>query len=341
MANLKRKIFYKLRSYPVVRWVLDLPVHIITKLPIISHFYFLFQKYIAKTGTGTNQYIKNDVMLYPIHFYYPVPDFKRLKETDAFNKINRLDGIRFDSNEHLSFLYEISKDYGNECNFPSKRSENEIEFTTENDGFSFGCASLLHCMIREFKPRRIVEVGAGNSSKVINNAVQKNFQDGFETLYYSIDPYPHDFLRRLPQLSKLIEKRVEDLDTAFFQQLEKNDILFIDSSHQVVLGNDVTYLILEVLPILKSGVFVHFHDINLPYQYPKAYYVNESFRTCWNEQFLLQAFLCMNPSYSIKLPANYLYKHFPNEFRKAFIYNDPDIHTLTSGSFWIQRENNS
>lgn len=290
MTNLKRKIFYKLRSYPVIRWLLDLPVHIITKLPGVSHLYFLLQKYIAITGTGTNQFIKNGIMLYPIHFYYPVPDFNRLKETGAFNRVNRLDGINFDSNEHLSFLHQIAKDYGNECNFPSKRSENEIEFSTENDGFSFGCAALLHCMIREFKPGRIIEVGAGNSSKVINKAVGMNIADGKNSCYLSIDPYPHEFLGKLPHLTELIVQRVEDLDTTIFQQLDENDILFIDSSHQVVFGNDVTYLILEILPILKPGVFVHFHDINLPEAYPEAYYFNESSRTCWNEQFLLQGF---------------------------------------------------
>lgn len=337
MGNLKRKIFYKLRSYTAIRWLLDLPVHLITRIPVLSHLYFLLQKYIAITGTGTNQYIKNDVMLYPIHFYYPVPDFKRLKEKDAFKRQHRLDGIKFDPDEHLSFLHQISKHYGHECNFPSIRGDDETVFTTDNDGFGFDCAALLHCMIREFKPRRIIEVGAGNSSKVINKAVQINIQDGHEAEYYSIDPYPHDFLKKLPHMSKLIAQRVEDLDTKFFQQLGMNDILFIDSSHQVIFGNDVNYLILEILPILKPGVFVHFHDINLPYAYPEVYYFNEYFRTCWNEQYLLQAFLCMNPNYSIKLPAHYLHKHFPNEFRKAFQHLNPDIHTSTSGSFWIQR----
>ncbi|WP_369410476.1 class I SAM-dependent methyltransferase [Pontibacter qinzhouensis] len=59
-----------------------------------------------------------------------------------------------------------------------------------------------------------------------------------------------------------------------FQQLEANDILFIDSSHIIRPQGDVLFEYLEVLPTLKSGVIVHVHDIFTPKDYLNEWVYN-------------------------------------------------------------------
>jgi hypothetical protein len=73
-----------------------------------------------------------------------------------------------------------------------------------------------------------------------------------------------------------------------FEALQAGDVLFVDTNHVVKLDSEVNWLVLEVLPRLAPGVWVHLHDIHLPYEYPHYYFLLAGFLT---EQYLLQAFL--------------------------------------------------
>jgi Methyltransferase domain len=119
-------------------------------------------------------------------------------------------------------------------------------------------------MVRYFQPQLIIEIGGGASSLVLGKAAIKNNSRGL----VCIEPFPQEFLKRgFPGLHSLIEKRVQDVDLAFFSQLRSGDILFIDSSHTVKIGGHVNYLFLEVLPRLNPGVIVHVHDIFFLFDY--------------------------------------------------------------------------
>jgi hypothetical protein len=120
--------------------------------------------------------------------------------------------------------------------------------------------------------------------------------------------------------------------------LGKNDVLFIDSGHTVRVGGDVNYLIPDILPRLAQGVIIHFHDIGLPYEYPKVYSTNPKFRVFWTEAYLLQAFLCYNNEFEILLALNYLTTEHMASFRSAFPFYRPQSHGGKSGSFWIRRK---
>jgi hypothetical protein len=86
----------------------------------------------------------------------------------------------------------------------------------------------------------------------------------------AFEPSPNTNLRKgFPGLSKLVVSKVENIEVRVFQELEENDILFLDSSHIVRIGGDVCYEFLEILPNLKAGVIVHVHDIFLPAEYPR------------------------------------------------------------------------
>lgn len=327
------------KAKKIAKAIASLFVAFLTKTPGIKHFFMILLKFIARTGKGSDILVQNGIMVFPIHFYYPAPDILKLKRNNAFGRKSNLKGIDFNEIEQIDFLKSISFEYALECDFPSEKSQNTESYYTECGSFSYGCASLLHCIIRKYKPKRIVEVGVGNSSKVISTALSYNITEGYLSEYIAIDPYPPSYIEKLKHLSKLIPSPVEELDLALFASLEANDILFIDSSHQVKIGNDVLFLYLEVLPILKPGVLVHIHDINLPYEYPKAYYLNENFRVCWNEQYLLQALLVDNSNYRILIGATNLMANHIKEFKEAFPLYNPSKHLSSSGSFWMQRIN--
>jgi predicted O-methyltransferase YrrM len=298
-----------------------------------------FQK-IAITGLGSNQCIKKGFLPVAINFYSPIPDIYDLEKRDIWNKKSALSGINFNEQEQLLFLEDISRNFGKECNWPLFETENKADYFVYNNGFSFGCAASLYSIIRKFKPKKIIEIGSGNSSKIISQALKINLEDGFKAHYTIIDPYPENYIyNKTVVYDEIIKEKVELMGIDFFSSLEENDILFIDSSHSVKIGSDVNFLILDVLPRLKPGVIIHFHDIALPDEYSKAYATNEVFRQFWTEQYLLQAFLIFNKEFKIILGMHYMMKYHPQFFAKAFPYFDPNIHKQGSGSFWIQRIN--
>ena len=115
---------------------------------------------------------------------------------------------------------------------------------------------------------------------------------------------------------KVVQRRVEEIDVAYFDQLERNDILFIDSSHVVRTGGDVTFLMLEVLPRLSAGVVVHFHDIFLPFDYPADMILDR--HLFWTEQYPLHAYLCENAHVDVLFASEFIAHDFPESLEQAF-----------------------
>jgi hypothetical protein len=132
-------------------------------------------------------------------------------------------------------------------------------------------------------------------------------------------------------LKQLIEKGVQQVTLAVFQELEANDVLFIDSSHVVRVGGDVDFLFLEVLPRLKPGVIIHVHDIYLPLPGRRDWVMEE--RRFWNEQQLLQAFLIGNSEIEVLFANAYANRKFPDQMKAAF----PSSPWWGGGSFWMRR----
>lgn len=293
--------------------------------------------WMAKTGAGTNACLRRGCLPMPVHFYSPVPDIEDLKKREVWDHVSEMPGVDFHVDKQLHLLNKMASRYGDECKWPEKLQEPTPTFYSHNSGFSFGCAASTHCMIRYFQSQRVIEIGSGFSSRVISAALKKN-QEEFkkECSYTIIDPYPSDNLKLLGS-KQLIQKQVQEVELGSFQQLEQNDILFIDSSHVSKIGSDVNYLILDILPRLKPGVIVHIHDIPLPYEYTKAYALNPAFRMFWTESYLLQAFLCFNTQYEILMPMNYLMLNRTKDFEKAFPYFTSLKFKGISHSFWIQR----
>lgn len=293
---------------------------------------------MAKTGIGTEQALRHGAIPLPVHFYSPVPDIDDLRSRNVWAARSALGGVDFAPERQLALLHELGSAYGSECDWPAKPTE-DGRFFSENGSFSFGCAASTHCLIRSYKPRRVIEIGSGRSSQVIAAALAANEREQDAQAQYTIvDPYPSVLLGAIADPKpQVIAEKAEVIDMAMFDALESSDILFVDSGHVVRTGSDVNYLILDVLPRLKPGCVVHFHDIGLPFEYPETYATNPSFRVLWTEAYLLQAFLAFNHSYEVLLGMAYLMSSHGAEIRQAFPHFDPAEAAAVSGSFWIRR----
>ena len=151
----------------------------------------------------------------------------------------------------------------------------------------------LYGLLAERNPRRYLEVGSGNSTKFARRAIDDHC---LRTAVTSIDPQPRALVDTL--CDNVIRERLEDVAVDVFAGLEADDIVFLDGSHRVFTGSDVTVFFLEILPLLRPGVLVHIHDILLPRDYPPEWRYRY-----YSEQYLLAAFLLAQPArFEVVLP---------------------------------------
>jgi hypothetical protein len=148
-----------------------------------------------------------------------------------------------------------------------------------------------------------------------------------------IEPYEMPWLEDIGV--DVVRSRVEEMDLDLFRSLQRNDVLFIDSSHIIRPQGDVLFEYLEVLPILQSGVIVHVHDIFTPRDYPREWVV-DSMRM-WNEQYLLEAFLTNNSDFEVLVALNFLKHHHPAALSKACPVLAEEIERREPGSIWLRR----
>ena len=268
----------------------------------------------------------------PVHFYQPVPDTRTLTE-ETWQRPSKLIGINLNEDHQIDALSRFSARYKSEYeNFPRSKTSVPHEYYVSNGEFESVDAEMLYCMIRHFKPKKIFEIGSGNSTYLSAQAILKNRENSHECQLTAFEPYPNETLKAgFPGLAELVTTKIQDVPLSKFDELGENDFLFIDSSHVLKIGSDVQYEYLEILPRLRKGVMVHIHDIFLPAEYPKEWVVGS--RMFWNEQYLLQAFLTFNDSFEVLWAGSYLHLKHPDKLRTAF-----DTYAGGApGSFWIRK----
>lgn len=229
-----------------------------------------------------------------------------------------------------SFNYQIEL-----LSLESQVIENLPPYNYNNGNFESGDSEFYYSLIRQIKPRTIIEVGSGNSTIVAINALKVNsveFQSNPSLI--CIEPYEAAWLDKVDGI-QLLRKKVEDIGIDFFKQLKENDILFIDSSHMIRPQGDVNYEILNIIPNLIRGVYIHIHDIFTPYDYCYNWIVNQ--RRFWNEQYLLEAYLSENDNVEVIASLNYLSHDYPELLSKALpkysLRKGCDL-----GSFWLRKK---
>lgn len=171
-------------------------------------------------------------------------------------------------------------------------------------GYGLVEALFLHCFIAHKRPSRIVQIGCGVSTSVILRAARSV---GYEPEIVCVEPYPTDYLTRIAGAGEIVLLRTaaQEVSLEELTGLAGGDLLFIDSTHTVKPGSEVNRIVLEVLPRLAPGVFVHLHDIWFPYDYSPVVLTEDMF--FWSETVLLQAFLTGNAAYTLRASLSMLH----------------------------------
>lgn len=281
------------------------------------------------SGKIFRRFERHGVHVTPVHFYSPIPDTAQLGD-HIWQKESGLIGVDMNDEMQLHLVSEIFPQFRDEYeSLPSAPSEDPSRFYLGNGLFDGTDALVLYCMLRYLKPRRVLEVGAGFSTRLAAQAVLANGP----TELVCVDPFPDPVLQEgIPGLTTLIPSRVEELPMELFLDLQENDVLFIDSSHVARIGGDVTFLFLEVLPRLQPGVVVQVHDVFLPFEYGREWVVDAL--RFWNEQYVLQAFLAFNSAFRVLVANSYLNVRHSDVLRATF----PTSPWWGGGSFWFQRQ---
>ena len=223
----------------------------------------------------------------PKHYYTPIADYAWLQRNPSFwQRPLSMSDVEWNLDGQFRWLAETCEDWYAEA--LERAAHNVI-----GPGFGRIETRVLHCFVRKYAPARVIEVGSGTSTATMAAAAELNVQDGRNpTRITTIDPFPSSDLHRFRDV-ELRREYCQTLGIAPFEELNPGDLLFIDSTHTVKTGSEVPWLYLEVLPALSKGVYVHAHDIFLPYLY-RPTILDEYFD--WQETALLAALLIGNKS---------------------------------------------
>jgi predicted O-methyltransferase YrrM len=255
--------------------------------------------------------------LLPRHFYSEIPDIRELRNSQDWRKPYTMVGVN-------GAAIAGQMEFVRQCCPPElverqKRGDIHERACRENGAVGYGPieADFLHSFVVTHRPRRVVQVGCGVTTAIILAAAA---EAGYEVEVTCVDPYPTEYLRRAGKAGriKLIAERAELQPFERYTDLGAGDLLFIDSTHTLRPGNEVSRVILEVLPRLKPGVHVHFHDIIFPYDYGRGVLTHDLF--FGHESVLLHAFLTNNAKYSILAALSMLHYADP-EGLKTFLPN--------------------
>jgi hypothetical protein len=270
------------------------------------------------------------------HFYSPVvnPHDEHVQAVAHRYEASELaDGedLSINHEEMLATLDRLSRFYP-ELPFAAAKTE-PWRYFYENGAFSYGDAITYFCQLRQLRPRRVIEIGSGFSSCLLMDVNDRFFLRSIETHF--IEPYPKTLLGLMAAddfyHDRIIAKKVQNVPTSFFKQLQENDILFIDSSHVAKTGSDVNDYLFRILPALERGVVVHIHDIPYPFEYGPEWVTEEN--RSWNEAYALHAFLQYNQAFQITYFNHLVYRHYRELLREKM----PLCAVNCGASLWLRK----
>ena len=271
-------------------------------------------------------------LFYPAgHYYSTIVDNDSIKKFESIiwakEDADKINAVNLKANEQLDLILKLNNYYA-EIPFVADK-QNGLRYYFENSFYSYTDGILLYSLIRFLKPKKIIEIGSGFSSALMLDTNELFFNNEIALTF--IEPNPERLYDAIKEQDKksitIIVSEVQSVLLQKFEELNSGDILFIDSSHVVKTGSDVCFILFEILPILKKGVIIHFHDIFYPFEYLKEW-VFEGRN--WNEDYFLKAFLMYNIHFEILLFPHYLHKMHSEIFKKM-----PLCYHNTGGSLWL------
>lgn len=274
---------------------------------------------------------------YPMgHFGSTIPSKLDLitDEGRIFNKtVGNIPGIELNVELQLGLLSEFSK--YNRSFASSKHPQGGARYYSENYSFRSADALILYCMIRHYQVPKIIEIGSGFSSALMLDIRNSKMPDLDLTF---IEPYPVTLNNVLSESDQetctIIQSKIQDVSMDTFDNLQPNSILFIDSSHVLKVGSDLSTIVFSILPRLQPGVLVHFHDIFWPFEYPKEMIYEGRL---WNEIYFVRTFLQFNDSFDVILFPSFLEEKHSETLRR----NLPSYSEFSASSLWMVRKPNA
>ncbi|MEQ1895756.1 MAG: class I SAM-dependent methyltransferase [Vicinamibacterales bacterium] len=245
----------------------------------------------------------------PHHFYSPIPDMAELRADSSWQVATSMAGVAGrDIESQEAFARECCTAESMAALATRELYATAVRENGEGGGYGPIEAEFLYCFLRAHRPSRIVQVGCGVSTAVILGAAR---DAGYAPDLVCIDPFPTSFLESACQNGcvRLVRAKAQHVGLGELTSLAPNDMLFVDSTHAVKPGSEVNRIVLEVLPRLPAGVWVHFHDIYFPYDYTRDVLDGDLFFA--SESTLLHAFLIHNPRYAIQVSLSMLHYAAP------------------------------
>ena len=320
---------------------------LVTKMPVVDRAAHTLaqvgRNLIARAYYRTHQHEIDQVFARryslpfpPTHYYSPLPDLTLVKSNfQRWYKESQAPGIDWNFEEQCRLTEKTAEYAGEMSGLPTFAC-------VAQDGYGPGYgeveAYLLYMLLRHLKPSRCIEVGSGVSTFYTLNALRTNREkDGVASRLTCVEPYPNEKLRELVSRDDvyLHACEVQNLEFRVFEELQPNDVLFIDTSHVSKMDSDVDFLYLEVLPRLHSGVVIHIHDMPFPMPaIPPEHRLFDSY-LFWNEAALVKAFLLFNPAFKVMMCQSYLHRRASAVLKNAVPVYNPNLHFPSS--LWLRK----
>lgn len=268
------------------------------------------------------------------HYYSPVHN---LEDLDSYNEVVNKSMAEFSdsipgfSDKRMVEEFNKLKRHYKDFDYPEVE-DGKSRFYIKNCSYPITDALNLFSMIKEVKPKRIIEIGSGFTSALMIDVNERFFKNKIDITF--VEPYPDLLLSRMNKEDKkrykVIPKKVQEVSVDVFKKLEKGDILFIDSTHVSKFNSDVNYELFNILPHIKPGVIIHFHDVFDGFEYPLQWLKDG---WAWNEDYMLRAFLSGNNSYEILIMNDYMTRRHSDLLLKSY----PQFVNNCGGGLWIRK----
>ena len=273
----------------------------------------------------------------PGHYYSPIPSEPEVRErhVEIFEDWRAVPvGIETHDEEQERLGLELLEGFRVE-DF-SERPTPGRRYYWRNDFFPLADAFTLGALVEHERPRRIIEIGSGYSSAALLDALDrmraKGLQVPEELVFVDPEPQRLESLLRAEdrKIAQVLPVRIQDLPLERILSLEAGDFLVIDSSHVVKTGSDLHLIFRRILPALKPGVWIQFHDIPWPFEYPSVW-VYEG--RAWNEAYVLATFLQFNDAFKIRFHYSFIAQRNLDMLRRTA----PLLAEQPGTAIWIQR----
>jgi len=272
----------------------------------------LARKYKWATGDVRSQLEDAGVNLVRSDFYSESPSLREIETSFEYKGATGSNDSLAIFDDPVIFNMERILSYAKNLvpfseSFDAPKEETVAQFYWKNSQFSGTDAITLYSLIKKEKPKTVIEIGSGFSSHITARALSEL---GGSRRLICIDPEPRTEISHLPGI-EFVKSPIQEVDTMLFnQELDSGDLVFYDGSHTIKTGSDTVYFYLKVLPYLKKDLFVHSHDVRLPYPRNKKALMEA--KLYWGEPYLLMAHLHNIRKYEVIFASDLIQRRFPD-----------------------------